>query len=124
MSQDSEPVARSQLEQELPSLSLHAQQRLAQRNLDQRAIDYVLKHGRLIRRTGVQFYVLGARDIPLQDGRRSSITRLIGTTILVSRDGTIITVYRNRRTPLRAIVRKQKHWTDIHRSGRRSTPTS
>lgn len=122
MSQDNEPVTRPQPEQEPPTLSYHAQQRLAQRNLDQRAIDYVLKHGRLIRRTGVQFYVLGARDVPLQDRRRSSISRLIGTTILVARDGTIITVYRNRRT-LRAIARKRKHWTDLRRIAGRSAPT-
>lgn len=112
MNQDNEPAADPHITRETQALSIHAQQRLAQRNLDQHAIDYVLAYGRMIRRTGILFYVLRARDIPLQDRRRGSVSRLIGTTILVSHDGTIITVYRNRRS-LRAIVRKHKQWVDM-----------
>jgi hypothetical protein len=112
VNQENEPVAGPQIIHETQSLSIHAQQRLAQRNLDQDAIDYVLQHGRVIRRTGILFYVLAARDIPRHDRRNSSVSRLIGTTILVSHDGTIITVYRNRRS-LRAIVRKHKQWVDM-----------
>lgn len=114
MNQDSDPVVRPHATCETQMLSIHAQQRLAQRNLDESAIEYVLMHGRVIRRTGIRFYVLRARDIPRQDRRESAISRLIGTTILVSRDETIITVYRNRRS-LHTILRKHKQRVDMRR---------
>ena len=48
----------------LESVSSHASQRLAQRNLSYRDIEYVLSHGRRIRNGKALFIYLGRRDIP------------------------------------------------------------
>ncbi len=45
-------------------------------------------------RTGITFYVLRARDLPPAHRRADAVAKLVGTTILVARDGTLITAYR------------------------------
>jgi hypothetical protein len=81
----------------LQSVSSHASQRLAQRNLSYR-------DGKAI------FIYLGRRDIPEHDLRQSARTRLEGT-ILVMDAGTgshLTTAYRNRRHGIKDIKRKLK----------------
>lgn len=90
------------------SLTAHARQRGARRNVTPDAVDYVLMHGRIIQRTGVIFYFLGRHDMPPADRRASWASRLEGTIVVMAPDGTVITVYRNRHG-LRAILRKLKH---------------
>ena len=90
------------------SFSCHAMERVAKRNLSVAEIDYALKYGQRIHRTGIVFYFLGERDIPKDDRRNSNIVRLVGLTLLVSQDRELITVYRNR-DGLRAIKRKSKY---------------
>lgn len=89
-------------------LSRHALTRTARRNVVPDAVEYVLAHGRRLQRTGVTFYFLGERDIPPADRRAAWATRLVGTVVLMGRDGEIITVYRNQRA-LPAIRRKLKY---------------
>jgi|GEM_PF-921481 hypothetical protein len=91
--------------------SYHARRRAARRNVVPDAIDYVLAYGRFLQRTGVTFYFLGRRDLPPADRCASWASRLIGTVVLVSRSGEVITVYRNRGA-LRAIRRKLKYRLD------------
>lgn len=89
----------------------HATRRAARRNLVPDAIEYVLTNGRTTQRTGITFYFLGWRDVPLADRRQSWATRLIGTIVLVASNGDIITVYRNPRV-WRATQRKMKYRCD------------
>ena len=73
---------------------------MAQRNISLRDLEYVLKHGEHIYRTGVAIYILRKRDILQRDRKTSKITRLEGTVVLTGflQDGTreIITIYRNK----------------------------
>lgn len=85
----------------------HARKRGARRNVAPEAVDYVLAYGRAVQRTGVTFFFLGWRDMPLADCCASWATRLEGTIVVMAQDGAIITVYRNRRGS-RAILRKLK----------------
>jgi hypothetical protein len=95
----------------LESVSSHASQRLAQRNLSYRDIEYVLSHGRRIRNGKALFIYLGRRDIPDYDLRESRRTRLEGTVLVLDPESGshLTTAYRNRRTGIRDIKRKQKH---------------
>ncbi len=77
----------------------HAVRRQAQRNLSDQDIQFVLEHGRHMRRAGVLHISLGRRDIPSDKVTQKRFSRLEGTTIVVddTRDETIvITAYRNR----------------------------
>lgn len=88
--------------------SLHAARRAARRNVIPDAVEYVLNYGRVLHRTGIAFYFLADRDVPAEDRHTAWVARLVGTVVLVSLDGEIITIYRNRRA-LPAIRRKRKY---------------
>jgi hypothetical protein len=94
----------------LESVSLHAIQRLAQRNLTYRDIEYVLHHGRRIRNGKALFICLGRRDIPQDDLRESALSRLEGTVLVLDpvSGSHLTTAYRNRRSGIRDIKRKHK----------------
>lgn len=85
-------------------LSDHAALRMAQRNVSPEDAALVICYGTVQYRTGVEFYFLCQRDIPL--GRELELERLVGTTVVVRR-GRIQTVYKNRRA-LTSIKRKSK----------------
>jgi hypothetical protein len=91
-------------------LTYHAAERLNQRQFSATQIAYVLKHGQALHRTGIVFYFLGAKDVPVCDRHVTWIQRLIGTTILVSAENeVIITIYRNKgRAALQDIKKKTK----------------
>ena len=86
--------------------SLHAEHRMAQRNLCDDAVRFVLQYGQRYYKEGIIHVFLGARDIPDDMYRRYG--RLEGTIILVSPSSTIITVYRNRKDGARNLRRKRK----------------
>lgn len=93
------------------TLTAHAACRAARRNIPPAALEYVLTYGRRIQRTGVTFFFLGWRDLPPADRQASWASRLEGTVALVSNDGALITVYRQRKA-LAAIRRKTKYRWD------------
>lgn len=86
----------------------HARRRAAQRNLTTTDVEYIVTWGREIRRTGVVFHCLAAKDIPLQHRHLPEIMRLVGAVVLASREEEIITLYRNAGA-LRDIQRKLKY---------------
>ncbi len=89
-------------------LTNHAQARMQQRHFNQADLDYVKAHGRLLRRTGICFYFLAARDVPPADRKLPWTQRLIGITVLASADqAAIITLYKNPNA-LRDIRKKAK----------------
>ncbi len=80
----------------LPKLTKHARERSQRRKFSLAEIAYVMEHGRLLYRTGVRFYFLGNKDLPLKDRNLPWAQHLVGTTLLVSGDGpTLITLYKN-----------------------------
>lgn len=81
---------------------------MAQRNLSERDVEYVLKHGCREFSGGVEFRFLRKRDIPAQD--QSRFARLEGTAVVVASTSKsdVITVWRNRKHGLRRIRHKAK----------------
>jgi hypothetical protein len=98
------------------TFSCHARDRSAQRNVAPDAVAYVMAHGRVLHRTGAQFFFLGRRDIPRADRGANWAARLEGTIVIASLDGIVITVYRDRHG-LRPIERKMKY--RLHERARR-----
>jgi hypothetical protein len=84
----------------------HAVTRMAQRNLTEADVFFVLRYGQRWHRDGVVFYFLGKCDLPASASCHAQ--RLEGATVIVEPQAqVIITVYRNRKA-LRRIKRKHK----------------
>ena len=98
-------------EPSIASISLHADRRLAQRNLTPDDIHYVFCHGRLHHAGKATFIHLGLRDIPWDHRRDDRRRRLEGTVLVLdpSAGRHLTTVYRNRRRGSRDIKRKCKY---------------
>lgn len=76
--------------------TVHARLRMAQWNLRESDVYHALNYGQQLRRHGIVFYFLRAKDVAGE--RDSRLARLEGTTVLTDPDSrTVITVYRNRR---------------------------
>ena len=92
-------------------LSEHARHRGAQSNLCERDVELVRRYGVLEHRTGVQFYFVRKQEVERYQGVEPRLAKLHSIVLVVANDGTVITVYRNRKA-LRAIRRKPKaRWT-------------
>lgn len=79
-------------------LSEHANQRCAQRNLSQNEIQFIIAYGTLERRAGIEFYQLRQKDLPPDLPANDPCHRLVGSTVLLSKDSShVITAYRNQR---------------------------
>lgn len=92
----------------MPPGTDHAAQRSARRGLSPEAIAYVLSHGTLVQRTGVDFVVLRRRDMPRPD-LRTSAAKLEGTVLVISRSGAIVTAYRaQKESAYRRVQKKLK----------------
>ncbi len=84
----------------------HSILRSAQRNLSQEEIEYVLLFGKRYHRYGAIIYYLRNRDLPEGDSWRAWCQQLVGTAVVMSKDSEmVITVWRNRRTGLKRILR-------------------
>ncbi len=88
-------------------LSRHATQRGAQSNLSARDLELVRRYGVLEHRTGVRFYFVRRREAERYRSVEPRLPVLQGVVLVMSNDGVIITIYRNRRA-LRDIRRKTK----------------
>lgn len=100
------------------SISEHARLRALQRGLSQEDLDFVARNGTLYRGADADYLFLRALDLP--QGERREKARLIGTALVVSKDGAVITVWRNARNGLRNIRQKVQlpSWAERERSGR------
>jgi hypothetical protein len=96
-------------------LSDHAEIRAAQRNLSYDEICFILIHGSRQRRSGVIFYCLHRKHLPDELPGNHPYRRLVGTTVIVSRDGSVVvTAYRNEEA-YRQDRRKAKYERRIRR---------
>lgn len=87
--------------------SQHAKVRTAQRNLTKKEIGYVLVYGQKFHKAGALIYFLRNRDIPDWDRSDPELMRLVGTAVLLTKDGRlVVTVWRNRSNGLKHIKRK------------------
>lgn len=85
----------------------HSKRQAARRGLSHDELEYVLFYASRHHRAGAIIYYLREVDLPLVDRNQQYACRLIGTAVVMARDQrTIITVWRNRRSGLKHILRK------------------
>lgn len=98
-------------EPSIATISLHADRRLAQRNLTPNDVRYVFSYGRLYHTGKAVFVYLGLRDIPTAHRRDDRCRRLEGTVLVLDPNTGqhLTTAYRNRRRGSRDIKRKCKY---------------
>jgi hypothetical protein len=102
---------------EITGYSDHCRERMAQRNVSDDDIRYIVSRGVMEHRTGVQCFTLPRRSIPTDErSERASLESLV----VMVHEGCVITVYRNRH-PLRHVRRKAKYH-DPNLRRRRSAP--
>lgn len=90
---------------EIAGYSEHCLRRMAQRNVSEADVEYIVTRGACEYRTGVLCFTLPRRSIPVDERRdHSSLESLV----ILMNDGFVITVYRTRR-PLHHIRRKAKY---------------
>lgn len=78
------------------SFSNHAHRRMAQRNITSTDISFVVGHGMQFSKPDAVAFFLRQKDIPSDLQREPAISRLVGVTVIASKeDGAIITAYRN-----------------------------
>lgn len=88
-------------------LTRHAVQQMGRRGVSEHDVAFVIRHGACIHRQGQVYYTLLNRD---RDGEQAAQwQRLVGTTVVVCRFTTeVITVWRDRETAHRRLMRKPK----------------
>lgn len=80
------------------TLSSHALERSAQRNISDDDIDFILTHGVKLHRTGVIFCQLRHKNLPEDLPGNHRARQLVGTTLVLCKCGQyIVTVYREER---------------------------
>jgi len=90
----------------------HSAWRAARRGLTDEEIEYVHYYGSRFRGDGALIYFLRKHDLPPTDRRIDWVNNLIGTALVFSKDGnTLITVWRNRRSGLKVIRKKENHYS-------------
>ncbi len=88
-------------------MSEHSMVRAAQRSLSEDELEYVLTWGQVFHRAGVVICYLREKDIPPQHQRMECWHKIVGTAVVLARDGSmVITVWRNRKMGLKNIRRK------------------
>jgi hypothetical protein len=90
---------------QIVGFSDHCRERMAQRNVTEADVRFVMLRGVLEHRTGVICFTVPRRRIPTEE--RSLVGSLESLVVLVQ-EGWVITVYRNRH-PLRHIRHKVKY---------------
>lgn len=94
---------------EHPQITQHASWRMAQRNLSQQDVHFILRYGQKLHRAGAIIFYLRQRDIPPDKQADKSYARLEGTAVVTNRHfSRILTVYRNRRRGLQQIKQKPR----------------
>ena len=99
------------------SMSSHALQRSAQRNISEHDIAFILTYGKRIRNTGVIFCQLRHKDLPDDLPGNHRYRQIVGTTIVLCRCGHyVVTIYREERAFHRD-MRKAKYCLKEHYVG-------
>ena len=92
-----------------PKITPHASRRMAQRNVSEQDVHFILRYGQRLHRAGAVIFFLRQRDIPPDKQADKSYTRLEGTAVVINRHfSRILTVYRNRQRGLRHIKQKPR----------------
>jgi len=88
----------------------HARQRMAQRNVSEGQISFILEHGEEIHCAGARLVHLRRKDIPQPFRKVDNFAQLVGCTVVLSiADPVIMTVWRDRRHGLHRIRHKPRY---------------
>ena len=93
-------------------LSRHAWKRMGARGVSSSAINRVLTFGRVVHARGATLYVIGRKEIKRYMDRGIDLDDLHGMQVICSKNGTIMTLYRNR--DLRSL---RPRYRSMHHSG-------
>lgn len=77
-------------------LTSHAEERMATRRLRPDAVDAALIYGRLVYVRGAEIYAIGRKEIARYREEGINLSAYDGVQVVVSANGIILTVYRNR----------------------------
>jgi hypothetical protein len=77
-------------------LTWHAQTRLTARSLSHETISAAMTFGRSIRIRGAEIYVIGRKEVEHYRHQGIDLSPFEGIQLVCSRDGAVITIYRNR----------------------------
>lgn len=80
----------------LANFTDHARKRLIKRSIDPAAVSAAIDYGRIVHVRGADIYVIGRREISLLRRHGLDLSKYEGVQVVCSRDGAIVTVYRNR----------------------------
>ncbi len=86
----------------------HAQLRMAQRGLSVADVRYVLRYGVYYYAGSAVIFFLAETDVPKADRRQYE--RLVGVAVVTSYEGTVLTVWRNRKHGSHHIRAKIDGW--------------
>lgn len=90
--------------------TVHSAARSAQRGLSEEEIEYVYQFASRHHCGGALIYYLRRQDVPLSDRRSDFAMRLVGTALVIDRDGrTLLTTWRNRKNGLKLIRKKEPY---------------
>jgi hypothetical protein len=78
------------------TLTNHAKERMATRGLRAEAIDAALAYGRVVYVRGADIFAIGRKEIAHYAKEGVDLSAYDGVQVVVTADGTILTVYRNR----------------------------
>ena len=94
--------------EDVPHMTNHAIQRTAQRNISQQAILAALRYGKKLHRTGRVFFVLRKKDVAMEP----ELNSFTGTTIMLGRDGAIVTAYSNQKahSMIKKKPKRSRNW--------------
>lgn len=94
-------------------VSTHAMVRMQQRGIDHIQLEQALCYGRMVRaHGGTRLHVLGRREAQRHGENGLNLSGAEGVHILMSEEGTVITVYRNHE--LRSLRLKKQHPRHFH----------
>jgi hypothetical protein len=98
-------------------ISKHAERRRCQRAISLRGVELALKVGTVIEQDGARIHFLGWRNLLPLDLPGQEKDRLEGTTVVVSRDGTVLTTWRSRIGPARHLRERGHRGIFFRRDG-------
>jgi len=79
----------------LRGLTDHARGRMGARGIPLAAVEAALRYGRVAHVRGAQIHAIGRREVNGLRARGVDVERFSGVHVVCSREGTILTVYRN-----------------------------
>mgnify|MGYP002713079174 CR=1 FL=1 len=92
----------------------HAQIRMAQRNLKDEEILFIIEHGKPIYKAGVVFFQMWQKRLPNFIKPNDRLANLAGTTVVACCDGEgcylVITVYRDPKSFKKDRAKKEYNW--------------